>query len=116
MGQLVQAGGPGPASEPHSCSKGGLLARPRRTHRPCAPHCRLQTRNDVRDALQHAEREGISRQDRLHRTFRWLERCLTSSAALSFVLGSACVSAAAASAMLLARGGQWKCCACAMQG
>lgn len=65
-----------------------------------------QTRNDVRAALQHAEREGISRDDRLHRTFRWLERYLTSSAALSFVLGSACVSVAASLALLLARGGR----------
>lgn len=66
----------------------------------------LQTRTDVRAALAHAERQGISANDRLHVTFRWLDRYVSSATPLLVMLASACVAVGTSSALLLARGGR----------
>lgn len=65
-----------------------------------------QTRSDVRAALAHAERHGIPANDRLHRTFRWLNRYVSSATPLLFILASSCVAVGVSSALLLARGGK----------
>lgn len=65
-----------------------------------------QTRQDVRAGLGYGARHDIAANDRLHHTFRWLNRWVSSATPLLVIVSSACVAVGASSALLLARGGK----------
>lgn len=62
---------------------------------------------DVRAAVQHAQRRGISPDDPLHRLFRRLHGLCSTQALLQVVLGLAAAALALAAAGLLYSGGAW---------